>query len=182
MVLFINCCPRSHSRTRYLAGKLLEKFDGYEELKLYEEKLPALDNESLQRRTTLIERKDYSDRMFFYAKQFAKAEAIVIATPFWDYSFPSVLKTYIENIFVMGIVSKYGEDGTPIGLCNASKLYYVTTAGGPLDVRFGYEYIKALAQNAFGIQNVTLIKAEMLDIVGADPEQILEEAAAKIDL
>lgn len=174
MVLFINCCPREHSRTRYLAGKLLKKLGDHEELDLYAEALAPLTNGSLERRTALIEKGDYSDSMFSYAKQFASANTIVIAAPFWDLSFPSMLKTYIENIYVTGIVSKYGEDGIPIGLCKASRLYYITTAGGPLDERFGYEYIKALAQNAFGIKDVTLIKAEMLDIAGNDPQQILD--------
>ena len=35
----------------------------------------------------------------------ANADKIVIAAPFWDMSFPSLLKVYIENIYTIGIVS-----------------------------------------------------------------------------
>ena len=93
-----------------------------------------------------------------------------------------MLKTYIENIYVTGIVTKYGNDGIPVGLCNAKKLYYVTTAGGPLDERFGYGYIKTLALDYFGIKETSLIKAEMLDILGNDSEKILKEAILDIKL
>lgn len=182
MVLFINCCPRENSRTRYLAGKLLEKLGTYVELNLYREGLSALNAESLAYRSRLIENRDYSDRIFDYAKQFASADVIVIAAPYWDWSFPAELKTYIENIYVTGIVSGYGSNGIPVGLCRASKLYYVTTAGGPLDERFGYGYIKTLAQDAFGIKEVALIRAEMLDIIGSDADGIVEKAAAEIEL
>ena len=41
------------------------------------------------------------------------ADTIVIAAPFWDFSFPAALKIYIENIYVTGIVSRYGSDGRP---------------------------------------------------------------------
>lgn len=101
---------------------------------------------------------------------------IVIAAPFWDLSFPAQLKNYIENIYVTGIVTRYDEKGQPQGLCHARKLYYVTTAGGPYDGRYSYEYLKTLAQDYFGIGEVELVMAQMLDIVGNDPEQILGEA------
>ena len=55
--------------------------------------------ETLKKRTALIESGDYSDRMFDYAKQFASADTIVIAAPYWDLSFPALLKTYFENIY-----------------------------------------------------------------------------------
>lgn len=182
MTLYINCCPRTESRTNRLAKSLLDKLGVYEELKLYKEDMCPMDKETLAYRTALIEKRDYEDPMFDYAKQFATADIIVIAAPFWDLSFPAMLKNYIENIYVTGIVSKYGENGVPVGLCKAKKLYYVTTAGGPLDERFGYNYIKTLSLEYFGIKEVALIKAEMLDVLGSDPEKILERASAEIEL
>lgn len=99
----------------------------------------------------------------------------MIAAPFWDLSFPAILKTYIENIYVTGIVSRYSKDGKPEGLCKAKTIYYVTTAGGYYDGRYSFEYIKDMAENYFGIEKSVLIKAEMLDIAGNDPEKILAE-------
>lgn len=175
MILYINSCPREESRTDRIARKLLEKLGDYEEVNLEREQLIPMTRERLNDRAERIERQDYSDPMFDYAKQFASADTIVIAAPFWDLSFPAALKTYIENIYVTGIVSRYSEEGKPQGLCQAKDLYYVTTAGGPYDGRYSYEYIRALARNYFGIRQTMLIKAEMLDVVGNDPEKILEE-------
>ena len=176
MILYVNACARSESRTDRLARKLLEKLGEYEEVNLEEEPLLPMDRERLEYRTELISKGDYSDPMFDYAKKFSEADTIVIAAPFWDLSFPAVLKIYLENIYVTGLVSRYGEDGRPEGLCKAKKLYYVTTAGGPYDGRYSYDYIKDLAENYFGIGETELLKAEMLDIVGNDPEQILAES------
>ena len=175
MTLFVNCCPRENSRTERLAGKLLETLGGYEEVNPEKEGLVPVDNERLKYRTALLEKGDLSDEIFRYAKQFAAADTIVIAAPFWDLSFPSVLKIYIENIYVTGIVSEYDENGAPKGLCKAKKLYYVTTAGGTYDARFSFDYLKALAEDYFGIEETVLIKAEMLDIIGNDAEEILTE-------
>ena len=174
MILYINCCVRAESRTDRLARAVLQKLGGeYTELKLYEKKLIPLDSETLNKRTELIEHGNYSDGMFDPAKQFANADTIVIAAPYWDLSFPAPLKTYIENIYVTGIVSAYDENGLPVGLCKTNELYYVTTAGGPYDPTYSYGYIESLAKNFFGIPVTHLIKAEMLDIAGNDPEALL---------
>ena len=175
MILYVNGCPRDGSRTDRLARKLLNKLGDYEEVNLENEHLIPMDGERLEYRTRLIDQNNYSDPIFDYAKQFSAADTIVIAAPFWDLSFPAELKVYIENIYVTGIVSKYGADGRPEGLCKAKKLYYVTTAGGPYDSRYSYDYIQDLALNYFGIDETMLIQAEMLDIFGNDPEKILAE-------
>ena len=67
-----------------------------------------------------------------------------------------------------------------MGLCKAKKLYYVVTSGGNFDPRFSFDYIKELCTTQFGIPNVELIKAENLDIDGADVQKILDEAKGKI--
>ena len=182
MVLFVNCCPRDNSRTELLAKKLLDTLGGYEEVNPEKEGLVPIDNERLNYRTMLLEKGDLSDEIFKYAKQFAAADTIVIAAPFWDLSFPSILKIYIENIYVTGIVSEYDENGTPKGLCKAKKLYYVTTAGGAFDGRFSFDYLKELGESYFGIKETVLINAEMLDIIGNDPEKILEECVKSYQL
>lgn len=41
---------------------------------------------------------------------------------------------------------------------------------------FGFGYVKALAQNFYGIPDVQMFHAAGLDIYGADPEQIIKEA------
>ena len=181
MVLYINACVRKESRTNRIAECLLEKLGGeYEEVKLSERSLKPLSEEMLIKRTQLIEKGLFSDPMFDLARQFQQAEQIVIAAPFWDLSFPSILKIYMENIYVIGLVSEYGADGTPHGLCRAEKLYYVTTAGGAYVPDFSYDYIRSLACDYFGIRKTELIKAEMLDVVGYDAETIVEQVIKEI--
>lgn len=182
MILYINSCVRDESRTNRIAQALLQKLGGeYEELKLDEEELTPLSKTALEQRTELINKGDYSSPMFRYAKQFAEADTIVIAAPFWDLSFPAALKTYIENIYVTGIVSRYGSDGKTVGMCRAEKLYYVTTAGGPYVPDYSFGYIKDLAVNYLGIKEAILIKAEMLDVDGFSAESIVRQVIDSIE-
>ena len=176
VILFINACVRSNSRTRRLADRVLSKWnEPITEIRLHETEFPVTDEAYLDRRNRLIEAEDYSDPMFALARQFASADRIVIAAPYWDLSFPSALKQYIEHINVSGITFVYTPEGYPKGLCRAGELYYVTTAGGNfLPWEFGFGYIKSLAENFYGINDVKLIQACGLDIIGADVEQILE--------
>ena len=177
MTLFVNACVRGESRTRRLAERLLSKHgNGYEEVRLEDVRFPLTDQAFLNRRDRMIAENNYNDPMFDLARQFAEAENIIIAAPFWDLSFPAALKQYIEQINVVGITFRYTPEGIPEGLCKAKSLVYVTSAGGtffPED--YGFGYVKALAQSFYGIKDVRLVKAVGLDIEGADVEGILRE-------
>ena len=175
-ILFINACVRKNSRTKRLADKLLVKLDKpYTELKLSDIEFPKVDEEFLNTRDKLISERHFDAPMFKLASQFAQAETIVIAAPFWDLSFPSVLKQYFEQINVVGITFKYSEDGVPLGLCKANRLFFVTTAGGNhVPEEYGFGYIKALSQGFYNIADVRMIRAVGLDILGADCEAILK--------
>lgn len=182
MILFVNACVRKDSRTKRLANCLLGKLnDDIKEINLEKEKILPLTEESLNFRTKLIESGDFNNPVFDYAKDFAKADTIVIAAPFWDLSFPASLKCYIEAINILGITFGYSSDGVPYGLCKAKKLYYITTSGGKIfNSEFGFGYIKSLCENFYGIKDVVFIKAEELDIIGSDVENILKKAEAEI--
>ena len=181
MILYVNACVRSESRTDRIARVLLGRLGGeQEEVRLSEDTPEPLSEERLARRTALIERGDYADPMFRYARQFQRADTIVIAAPYWDLSFPAVLRTYLENVYVTGLVSEYTPEGIPHGLCRARKLWYVTTAGGPYVPDFSYDYIRALATRCFGIPETELVFAEMLDVEGFDAETIVRETADRI--
>ena len=94
--------------------------------------------------------------------------------------FPSVLKVYFEAITVNGLTFVYSEKGIPTGLCDADRLIYVTTSGGPIIKNFGFDYVLALAQTFYGIKDVKCISAEGLDIRGADVDSILQSAKKSI--
>lgn len=178
MVLFINACARPDSRTFALAKKAVHKItDNFEILNLYEENLKPLDYEKLIMREKAVKNADFSEDTFRFARQFKKADEIVIAAPYWDLSFPSVLKCYIESICVNGLTFCYNESGIPEGKCAAKRLIYVTTAGGFIpENNYGYNYVKQLCSDLFGIKNTVYIKAEGLDIVGNDTDLIIKSA------
>ena len=183
MVLYINACVREESRTDRLARALLKKLGGpAEEVYLPGLGLKGVDRALLNKRDAALANGDHSDPAFDLAKQFAAADTIVVSAPYWDLSFPAVLKTYLENIYVQGVVTRFNRDGSQIGLCKAEKLYYVSTAGGQFTKEFGYEYVSALVKNCFGVKETELIYAEMLDIWGYDAEQILRETMKKYAL
>ena len=103
-ILFINACVRPSSRTLDLATQVLSTLSGRaEEVKLYNEQLLPLGLEEMELRDKSSKSKDFSHGLFNYAKQFANAETIVIAAPYWDLSFPAVLKSYFEKMlhFIM---------------------------------------------------------------------------------
>ena len=177
-ILYVNACVRKESRTKILAEKLLARLDApYEEIRLETITFPATNEEYLNKRDLLLAKGDFQNPFFDLARQFSEAETIVIAAPYWDLSFPATLKQYMETVNVVKITFKYSDDGVPIGLCRAKRLFYVTTAGGffvPED--YGFGYVKALAQNYYGIQDVRKIDAVGLDIKGADVNAIMTAA------
>lgn len=177
-ILFLDACVRPNSRTRELAQVVLENLQGdVQKIDLYEENLPPLDLQTMKKRDDAARCGEYEDPVFAQALQFAQADIIVIAAPYWDLMFPAVLKTYLERITVSGITFRYTEEGRPEGLCRAKKLYYVTTAGGYLgEQSFGFAYVQALANGFYGIDDVRCISAQGLDIAGNDARTILEEA------
>ena len=183
MTLFVNACVRAeHSSTLRLANVLLQQLnEPFTELDLSDIDFQPVDYSYIQTRDKLLSEGDYSNPMFDLARQFAAADTIVIAAPFWDLSFPAMLKQYFEQINAIGISFKYTEECYPVGLCKAKKLYYVTTAGGMFfPEEYGFGYIRALAENFYGIKDCIMFKAVGLDIDGADKEKILLECEKEI--
>ena len=177
-LLFIDVCARKESRTRRLAESVLSHIEGrITHLKLYEREVFPLDENAINQREECVACGSCEPDYLKYAKQFAAADEILIAAPYWDFSFPSLLEVYLENVTVNGITFTYTEAGIPKGLCRAKRVIYVTTAGGPItDASFGYGYVRALCNNLYGIADTECVCAENLDIDGVDPESILQEA------
>ncbi len=182
-ILFVNACPRQNSRTKLLADYLLSKLKGtVHERNLVKTSLFPLTEETIVLRENLVRQGDFGHPLLAPAKEFAAADSIVIAAPFWDLSFPALLKLYIEHINIVGVTFAYHADGKPYSLCKAKKLYYVTTAGGPIiNDAYGYGYVQALAQNFYAIADTYCVKAENLDVDGANVAGILSHAKHDID-
>ncbi len=106
------------------------------------------------------------------AKRIAEADRLVIAAPFWDMSFPSILKVFIEQMSLFNITFK--DNGKECeGLCRCGKVLYITTrgmnihTGDPLEA--ATPYIKALSF-LWGLGDVLTVAAENLDY--STPEEI----------
>ena len=180
-ILLINACVRKKSRTIKLARQVAKELGGnVTELFLEKERIKPMYGLPLVDRTILLDCGDIWDETFDYAWQFAKADVIIFAAPYWDMSFPAILKIYIESINISGIAFEYKPDGSVNGLCKAQKLFYVSTSGGSIDPEYGYGYVKSLANNFWGIQDTKLITATGLDIKGADVDQIMADAVKGI--
>ena len=178
--LLVNACVRKESRTMRLAEQVIKRLrtENDEVVEIRAAEVYAIrDEEFIISRSAASETRSFTDPAFAPARQFAEADMIVVAAPYWDLSFPAMLKAYFEQINVVGLTFEYTEDGRPRGLCKATKLIYVTTAGGPIiSDDYGYGYVKTMAQAFYGIPDVCQIKAEGLDVIGADVDRILENA------
>ena len=179
--LFINASVRDRSRTAELAKFFLDRLgDKVREINLQNEKIQPLDRESVMLRDRLIAEHITDHPLLQYAREFSQADTIVIAAPFWDLSFPSLLKIYLEAVSVVGLTFCY-ENNAPRGLCRAERLFYITTAGGPIISDFGFSYVKELAETFYGIKQTKCFRAEGLDIIGADVDGIMAKAKSEIE-
>ena len=191
-ILFVNSClNQESSRTQRLADAVLDKMleeaaaageqAQVEELSLVDAGIEGLDEETLAFRSERSAAKDFTHELFAPARQFREAYEVVIAAPYWDLSFPAMLKAYIEQLCVNGLTFSYSEEGIPVGHCLAKRLTYVTTAGGYLGAyNMGFDYVAAVCKLYFGIEESRCISAEGLDIWGNDAEAILASAIAAL--
>lgn len=168
-VLLIDACAREESsRTLNLARRYL---DTLEDVQVNHQKLYELNLAPLSRAET-IERKRLD-----LACAFAQADEVVVAAPYWDLSFPAILKLYLEHVCVSGITFHY-VGAQAEGLCRAKKAVYVSTCGGFVgEHHLGEEYIKTLFQTMFGIPEFHTIRCEGLDLPDADPDRLVAAAA-----
>ena len=186
-LLFIDACISTHdSRTKKLCDAYINKF--MEKNPDYELETVTLragfcepwTRERLIERDGYIAEKDWNHSMFDLPKQYKAADHIVIGTPYWDLSFASILKVYIENIMVGDLTFGITTDGYQ-GLCNGKMMTYITTAGGFIgNKNLGYEYMQAIADMT-GIDNTEFFSAEGLDIVGFDVEGAVKKAITEIE-
>jgi len=187
--LYIDCCIRGEqSRTKRLAEAFLAAYGARENveitrLTLMDEPLIPFSNGFFWQREQMIERGELNHLRFRYAHQFQQAERIIIAAPFWDLSFPALLKVYIENLCVQGITFDCNDENGCFGVCRAEKMLFLTTRGGSMDgspMDNGTKYLGDMAK-FFGIPAFDHIAADGLDM-GLEPvEAILGRAVARAE-
>ena len=158
-VLFVDCCIRREaSNTKKLAEAFLSALPSdcaVTRLDLMAEEISYFKDSYFDQREALLAENRRDHPRFRYAHQFAQADRIVIAAPFWDLSFPALLKVYIEQVSVDGITFGSTEDGLK-GLCRAAHLEALHTF--------------------FGIGEYACIAADGMNVAGFDAEASLRRA------
>lgn len=180
-ILFINACVRPQSRTMELARYLLGFLSGQvEEVNLEQENILPLNGARLEERQALLEQGQFDHPMLRHGRQFRQADTIVIAAPFYDYSFPSALKVYFETVANVGLTFYYDQQEQPQTLCRARRFFYISTAGSEFVPDYGYEYVKTMLAGFYHIREGHCFYADGLDLRDADPVHQLAQAREEI--
>ncbi len=183
MILVVDCCIRGElSATKRIYESCMgavAKGAQTEILKLCDENISPLTAEDIVLRDRLTQEGSTEHTLMKYALRFRDADEIVIAAPYWDLSFPSLLKVYLERVSVSGITFGY-EGSDCVGYCKAKRLFYFSACGGFTGGRhYGAEYVQALGR-MFGINEFHSYTVEGLDIDPSKRESILENGIRNI--
>ncbi|TJX15129.1 FMN-dependent NADH-azoreductase [Tissierella creatinini] len=115
-----------------------------------------------------------------YAFQFLEVDKVVIGAPFWNLSFPAIIKAYLDYVTVSGVTFKYTSQG-PVGLCQGKKAMHIVTRGGayseePLSqFELGDRYIKTLF-GFLGFSEYDTIAVENMDRSDTNVEEVVGDA------
>lgn len=129
------------------------------ELDLYKEDLKHLDLEVMGALFSEEENKHNK-----HVNNFIKFDKYIIASPMWNFSIPSIVKTYIDHIAVVNKTFKYTENG-PVGLLTGKKAIHICARGGNYSsderqhLEMGDKYLR-LMFNFMGISSFNTLSFE----------------------
>ena len=182
-MLVIDSCVRgdqSFTRRYYEAYLRKNGIDEVDLLDLSKMALSPVDASYLLRRDPLRKGKHFEDPIFDMARQFRDAEEILIAAPYWDLSFPALLKIYLEHVSVCDLTFGYDEMGRTVGYCQAARLLYFSSCGGYVgEHHLGFEYIKSFSE-MLGIRHCEAYTLEGMDIDPLKRESLLQMAIDRL--
>ena len=187
-LVVINACVRqADSRTLRIAEPIIEALGKRYSIKRYDlpemEIVPLTPGLYAQRAEGVVP--EWAKEA---AQAIADADSILIAAPFWDMSFPAVLKCFFEQTSLFDIT--FTDNGKScVGLCQSPKVLYVTTrgmdiqTGGPLEQ--ATPYIKAIG-TLWNLGELTTISACNMDYsseaeIEAKIEACIKEGLALTD-
>ena len=186
-LLFVDSCISQRgdqSRTRALANAFLETFlkahpgTQVERVALEQMNLRPFDERMLNERAALAKAGDFRAPVFDLARQFREADAVLVAAPFWDLSFPAMLRIYIEHISVVGLTYHYDAEGCH-GDCRAATLTYLTSGGDAEQAEsLGILHWKQLS-SMFGIPRFDDVFASGLDLDPGKAEELVAAACQR---
>lgn len=200
-VLYVTAHPFDHNASFSMAvGK--EFIDAYKEahpqdevvhLDLYQLVIPQIDAEvfsgwgqlrsgSSFDKLTAAEQAKVS-RLNEIVDQYVAADKYVFVTPMWNFSFPPVMKAYIDAVCIAGKTFKYTETG-PVGLLKDKKAIHIQASGGVYShgpaaaIESGHSYLGKIMQ----FHGVPSFEGIFVEGMGAAPDQaqaIKEKAIAQ---
>lgn len=109
-------------------------------------------------------------------------DVLVLSVPMYNFGIPSTLKAWVDHVARAGVTFKYTATG-PVGLLKNKKAYVMAARGG------AYQGTAADTQTPYlktflgfvGIDDVTFVYAEKLNMNADQQPQILADAKAEID-
>ncbi len=190
-VLYINANPKTtNSVTNKMADHFLDTYkaahpgDEVTTLNLYKEDLGFITEQDLNAMFTGTDTK-----MHRYAHQFAEADRYIINAPFWNLSFPAILKAYIDHIVISGVTFGYTENGA-VGFLTGKgkKAVYLAARGGQytegpmVDFEYGEKYIRGIL-GFMGVTDFTAVLCECTSVLQGEAldqavNKAIDEAAA----
>ena len=163
-LFYIDSCLRLGSNTKKIADALIDRLSEryeVETIKLSDYDFPVVKDDILNERSSGYVPEEYVQ----IARKIAAADRLVIASPFWDMSFPSALKVFLENMSLFNVTFASNEKEC-YGLCKAEKVLYITTRG--MNIKTGdvmeqaTPYIKAISK-LWGLGELHVIAAQNMD-------------------
>jgi FMN-dependent NADH-azoreductase len=129
------------------------------------------------------EEKAKVSRLNELSEQFIAADKYVFVTPLWNFSFPPVMKAYMDSVAVAGKTFKYTEQG-PVGLLTDKKGLHIQARGGiysegpAAQMEMGHRYLEIMMQ-FFGVPSFEGLFIEGHNAMPDKAEEIKENAIAR---
>ncbi|AZN41631.1 FMN-dependent NADH-azoreductase [Paenibacillus albus] len=113
--------------------------------------------------------------------QFVAADKYVFVNPTWNFSYPPVMKAYIDSICVAGKTFKYTDKG-PVGLLDSKKAIHIQASGSVLspgsdyaDFEIGHRHLDVVMK-FIGVPSFEAIFVEGMAAASDQARQIKENA------
>ncbi|MCA1066239.1 FMN-dependent NADH-azoreductase [Rossellomorea sp. AcN35-11] len=200
-VLYITAHPHDHTQSYSMAVakafmetyKEVNPDDDVVHIDLYSEHIPHIDADVFSGWGKLQTGKGFEElsgeeqkkvkRLNEISDQFIGADKYVFVTPFWNFSFPPVMKAYIDSVAVAGKSFKYTEEG-PVGLLTDKKAIHIQARGGiysegpAAGMEMGHRYLDIIMK-FFGVPSFGAVIVEGHAAMPDKAEEIKEDAIAR---
>ncbi|QIZ09211.1 FMN-dependent NADH-azoreductase [Priestia megaterium] len=200
-VLYITAHPHDHNQSFSMAvGKaFMETYkevnpnDEIVSIDLYKENIPHIDADVFSGWGKLQSGKGFEElsseeqakvgRLSELSEQFVSADKYVFVTPLWNFSFPPVMKAYLDSVSVAGKTFKYSEQG-PVGLLTDKKALHIQARGGiysegpAAQMEMGHRYLNVMMQ-FFGVPSFEGLFVEGHNAMPDKAQEIKENAIAR---